>query len=38
MLADLPWATLPVSLSLQVRRFFCDTPSCGPASWTQIFI
>ena len=27
-LADLPWATLPVRLSLQVRRFFCDTPSC----------
>ncbi len=34
-LADLPWATLPVSLSLQVRRFFCDTPSCGRRTFTE---
>jgi transposase len=27
-LADLPWAGLAVSLRVQVRRFFCDTPSC----------
>jgi transposase len=34
-LADLPWATLPVRLSLQVRRFFCDTPSCGRRTFTE---
>ena len=34
-LADLPWATLPVSLSLQVRRFFCDTPSCDRQTFTE---
>ena len=34
-LADLPWATLPVSLSLQVRRFFCDTPSCRRQTFTE---
>ncbi len=34
-LADLPWATLPVCLSLQVRRFFCDTPSCGRRTFTE---
>jgi len=34
-LADLPWATLPVSLSLQMRRFFCDTPSCGRRTFTE---
>jgi transposase len=33
--ADLPWATLPVSLSLQVRRFFCDTPSCRRQTFTE---
>ncbi len=34
-LADLPWATLPVRLSLQVRRFFCDTPSCRRQTFTE---
>src|SRR5262249_34445983 len=34
-LADLPWATLPVRLSLQVRRFFCDTPSCPRQTFTE---
>lgn len=34
-LADLPWATLPVRLSLQVRRFFCDTASCGRRTFTE---
>ncbi len=27
-LADLPWATTAVQIDLEVRRFFCDTPSC----------
>jgi len=34
-LADLPWATLPVRLSLQVRRFFCDTSSCRRQTFTE---
>src|SRR5262249_49358431 len=34
-LADLPWATLPVCLHLQVRRFFCDTPACGRQTFTE---
>jgi transposase len=34
-LADLPWAALPVRLSLQVRRFFCDIPSCGRQTFTE---
>ena len=34
-LADLPWATRPVGLSLQVRRFFCDTPSCPRQTFTE---
>jgi transposase len=34
-LADLPWAALPVRLALQVRRFFCDTPSCGRQTCTE---
>lgn len=27
-LADLPWHNTPVRLQLQVRRFFCDVPTC----------
>jgi transposase len=27
-LADLPWAGVPVSLQLHVRKFFCDNPTC----------
>jgi len=34
-LADLPWATRPVGLSLQGRRFFCDTPSCPRQTCTE---
>src|SRR5215510_15815988 len=34
-LADLPWAALPVRLALQVRRFFCDTPTCGRQTFTE---
>jgi transposase len=26
--ADLPWAETPVRLRVQVRKFFCDNPSC----------
>lgn len=28
-LADLPWADVPVSISLQVRRFFCPNENCS---------
>lgn len=28
-LADLPWADVPVSVSLQVRRFFCPNENCS---------
>ena len=34
-LVDLPWATLPVRLALQVRRFFCDTPACRRQTFTE---
>ena len=34
-LADLPWATMPVELRLQVRRFFCDTPVCERTTFTE---
>ena len=34
-LADLPWATRPVRLALQVRRFFCDTSSCPRQTFTE---
>src|SRR5262249_24561234 len=34
-LADLPWATMPVELRLQVRRFFCDTPRCERTTFTE---
>lgn len=27
-LADLPWCGMPVRLRVQVRKFFCDEPSC----------
>jgi transposase len=27
-LADLPWADIPVRISLRVRRFHCDNPVC----------
>jgi len=34
-LADLPWATTPVDLLLWVRRFCCDTPTCGRQTFTE---
>ena len=34
-LADLPWATTPVQLHLRVRRFWCETPSCGRQTFTE---
>ena len=34
-LADLPWATRPVTLHLRVRRFWCATPSCGRQTFTE---
>jgi transposase len=27
-LADLPWADVVVHLQVQIRKFFCDTPTC----------
>src|SRR5512133_183648 len=27
-LADLPWAGITVRLGVQIRKFFCDTPTC----------
>lgn len=33
-LADLPWADVPVQISIQVRRFFCDEAACP----RQIFV
>ena len=34
-LADLPWAHLPVRLLLQVRKCFCDTPTCPRRIFTE---
>jgi len=34
-LADLPWATFPVRLHLQVRRFFCSTADCSQRIFTE---
>ena len=34
-LADLPWATMPVCLVLNVRRFFCDSPLCRRQTFTE---
>jgi transposase len=34
-LTDLPWATMPVTLHLCVRRFWCETPSCGRQTFTE---
>jgi transposase len=34
ILTDLPWATIPVTLHLRVRRFWCATPSCGRQTFT----
>lgn len=34
-LADLPWATVAVQIDLEVRRFFCATPSCSVKIFTE---
>ncbi len=34
-LADLPWATTPIELSLTVRRFFCRTCTCSRQTFTE---
>lgn len=34
-LADLPWASHPVHLTLHVRRFFCDQPSCSRRTFAE---
>jgi transposase len=34
-LADLPWATTPIELSLTVRRFFCRTCTCARQTFTE---
>src|SRR5262245_4349779 len=33
--ADLPWHGLALRLHLRVRRFFCDTPTCQRAIFTE---
>jgi transposase len=33
--ADLPWCGVAVRLHLQVRRFFCDQPTCPRAIFTE---
>jgi transposase len=33
--ADLPWCGVAVRLQLQVRRFFCDQPTCPRAIFTE---
>ncbi|HEV2456757.1 MAG TPA: transposase family protein [Ktedonobacterales bacterium] len=33
--ADLPWCGVAVRLQLQVRRCFCDQPTCRRASFTE---
>src|SRR5262245_34256006 len=33
--ADLPWADLSISLQLQVRKFFCDNPTCMRKIFTE---
>ncbi len=34
-LADLPWQGIPVTVSLSIRRFFCDEASCQRAIFTE---
>ncbi len=34
-LADLPWAHCPVRILLQLRKFFCDNPSCKRRIFTE---
>jgi transposase len=32
---DVPWAGLPVQLTLHVRRFFCDAPACTRITFAE---
>ncbi len=34
-IADLPWATTPVRLSVHVRKFFCRNSACSRAVFTE---
>jgi transposase len=34
-LADLPWGTYHVRLQVQVRKFFCDNPTCPRQIFTE---
>ncbi len=34
-LSDLPWMGMAVQLRLQVRRFFCDTPTCSHHTFSE---
>jgi len=34
-LADLPWQGLAVCLDLQLRRFYCPTPTCARRTFTE---
>ena len=34
-LTDLPWATIPVTLHLRVRRFWCAPPFCRRQTFTE---
>jgi transposase len=34
-LSDLPWMGMAVRLRLQVRRFFCDTPTCSYVTFSE---
>ena len=33
--ADLPWCGLAVAVTLHVRRFYCDNPTCDRAVFTE---
>ncbi len=35
LLADLPWAHVPVRIQLSVRRFFCTAPACPRRIFTE---
>ena len=35
ILADLPWATMPIELRLTVRRFFCRTCTCARQTFSE---
>src|SRR6476646_3273702 len=35
IIADLPWQGLAVRLELRFRRFYCETPTCARATFTE---